>query len=312
MKNEGCGKDQLSKLTIKTMKEYKYLIILSLINFVIIPLKMRADVFEDYIAKYSDMAVAQMEEHHIPASITLAQGLLESSAGRSRLAREGNNHFGIKCHNGWQGETMLRDDDAPNECFRVYDNVEESYHDHSLFLKRERYKPLFNLELTDYQGWAKGLSKCGYATDPNYADRLVSIIERYALYVYDTEGLEDDETAEFIRATLSSNHPVRKSRGLYYVVAFPGDTYKGIAKEFGLSEKKLKGYNDAKGGDIREWEEVYLEPKKETGPEEVREAVIGEGESIRTISQRYGIKLESLKKLNKNAKDKPGTKLRLR
>lgn len=274
---------------------------------------IKADVFEEYIVEYSPMATEQMEEYGIPASITLAQGLLESSAGRSRLAREGNNHFGIKCHNEWQGETMLRDDDAPNECFRVYNNPAESYRDHSKFLKRERYRSLFDLEINDYQGWAKGLSRCGYATDPNYADRLVSIIERYALYGYDTPGMNMEETIAFIRQTMTSAHPVRKSRGLHYVVAFPGDTYSAIAKEFGMKEKKLKEYNDAgRGEEIKEWEEVYLQPKLETAPEGVSTATIGEGESMRSMAQRYGIKLETLKSLNKKAKDKPGTILKLR
>ena len=273
----------------------------------------KSDVFEDYISDYSKMAVSQMEEFNIPASITLAQGLLESSAGRSRLAKDGNNHFGIKCHNQWKGKTMLRDDDAPNECFRVYENAEESYRDHSLFLKRERYKSLFELEPTDYQGWAKGLSRCGYATDPNYADRLITIIERYALYGYDqTYGDNIEETVEFIRTMLSSSHPVRKSRGLHYVMAFPGDTYKSIAEEFGLKEKSLKEYNDAKGGEIKEWEEVYLEPKKDNAPEKITRVTIGEGENMRSISQRYGVKLSVIKALNRKVKDKEGSVLKLR
>lgn len=276
-------------------------------------LSVQADVYEDYITGYSDMAIEEMEAFSIPASITLAQGLLESSAGRSPLATKGNNHFGIKCHKEWKGKTMLRSDDAPNECFRVYNNPAESFRDHSKFLKRDRYASLFQLELTDYQGWARGLSRCGYATDPNYADKLLTIIERYALYAYDIPGgLNPEETVAFIRESLASTHPVRKSRGLHYVVAFPGDTYASIAKEFGLKEKKLKEYND--GGnqkEIREWEEVYLEPKRDDAPEGVVSATIGEGESIRSISQRYGIKLSSLKKLNKKAKDRPGTILRL-
>lgn len=291
----------------------KKLILLSIL-LSLFTLAAYSDVFENYIAEYSDMAVGQMNEYGIPASVTLAQGILESSAGRSKLAKEGNNHFGIKCHKDWEGDTMLRDDDAPNECFRVYESVEESYSDHSRFLRRDRYKSLFDLEITDYQGWAKGLSRCGYATDPNYADRLISIIERYALYTYDMPGgNEVNETVAFIRETLSSSHPMRKSRGLHYVVAFPGDTYKSIAKEFGISEKKLKEYNDGgKHTEIKEWEEVYLEPKKEEAPEGISKVTIGDGESMRSISQRYGMKLESIKKLNKKAKDKAGTVLRLR
>lgn len=281
---------------------------------VVLALTCRGDVFEDYITKFSDMAQEQMDEYGIPASITLAQGLLESSAGRSTLATKGNNHFGIKCHKEWKGESMLRNDDAPNECFRVYNTPAESYRDHSRFLKRDRYSTLFLLEINDYQGWAKGLSKCGYATDPNYADRLISIIERYALYGFDVPGARNmDETVAFIRETLSKTHPVRKSRGLHYVMAFPGDSYKSIAKEFGIKEKKLKEYNDAgKEEDIKEWEEVYLEPKRDNAPDGVMTATIGDGESMRSISQRYGIKLSTIKQLNRKAKDKPGTTLKLK
>lgn len=272
-----------------------------------------ADVFEDYINKFSNTAIQQMNKYKIPASITLAQGLLESGAGRSRLAKEGNNHFGIKCHNDWVGETMRRDDDAPNECFRVYGSPQESYKDHSRFLLRDRYRSLFNLDLSDYKGWAAGLSQCGYATDPQYADRLVTIIERYALYVYDAPGINNvDQTVAFIRETLGSNHPIRKSNGLHYVLAFPGDTYKTIAKEFGINEKKLKEYNDAgKEKEIKEWEEVYLERKREQAPAGISYVTIGEGENMRSISQRYGIQLDAIKKLNKKAKDRPGTILRL-
>lgn len=267
---------------------------------------LNADVYEDYIRDYCDIAVKQQEEYGIPASITLAQGLLESGAGRSRLAREGNNHFGIKCHSGWTGNTMLRDDDAPNECFRVYATVEESYTDHSKFLKRERYRRLFELEPTDYAGWAQGLRACGYATDPQYPDKLTAIIERYALFGYDTPGVID-ETLNFIREAISLSHPIKKGRGLHYVIALPGDTYKSLGKEFGISENKLKEYNDdKKGRNLKEWQEVYLEPKNTRGPEGINTVTIGEGESMWSISQRYGMKLESLKKLNKKAKDKSG------
>lgn len=271
------------------------------------------DVFENYISEYAAMAMEQQEEHGIPASITLAQGLLESSAGRSTLATKGKNHFGIKCHKSWKGKTMLRNDDKPNECFRVYNDVAESFRDHSLFLKRDRYKSLFELAPTDYKGWARGLSRCGYATDPNYAARLISIIERYALYGYDSGDAGDiEETVAFIRETLSSSHPVRKSRGLHYVMAFPGDTYTSIAKEFGLNVKKLRHYNDAgKKDDIKEWEEVYLEEKNDEAPEGVTQATIGEGETLRSVAQRYGVKVATIKKLNKRASDRPGTVLKM-
>lgn len=269
--------------------------------------------YSDYIATFSGYAIEEQEEFGIPASITLAQGLLESGAGRSRLATEGNNHFGIKCHNEWKGKTMLRDDDAPDECFRVYDSPRESFRDHSRFLSRPRYRELFSLPPTDYAAWANGLKKCGYATDPNYAARLITIIERYNLYEFDTEaGRAQEETILFIRDALASTHPLRKSRGLHYVVAYPGDTYEGIAKEFGISAKKLRQFNDAgKKSGIKEWEEVYLQEKHDDAPEGVTTATIGEGESMHSVAQRYGMKLSVLKSLNKKSKDKEGTVLKL-
>lgn len=139
----------------------------------------------DYIDKYKDIAMTEMVKNKIPASITLAQGILESGNGRSVLATKGNNHFGIKCHDDWKGRTMRVDDDAPKECFRVYDKAEDSYRDHSQFLKRDRYKDLFCLKITDYEGWAKGLKKAGYATLPTYASVLIKLIENYELYNYD-------------------------------------------------------------------------------------------------------------------------------
>lgn len=288
-------------------------ILMAFIAISVFWMELKGDVYEDYIDEYSSIAMEQMDEYGIPASITLAQGLLESSAGRSRLAKEGNNHFGIKCHADWKGETMLRDDDAPDECFRVYSSASDSFKDHSNFLQRTRYKPLYSLEITDYAGWAKGLSKCGYATDPNYSDKLISIIERYALYGYDLPGgMNIEETVAFIRETLTSSHPLRKSRGLHYVIAYPGDTYKALSKEFGINEKKLKEYNDSKSGSIKEWEEVYLEPKKDESPDNINKVTIGEGENMRSISQRYGVKLSVIRNLNPKSKDKPGTVLRMR
>lgn len=272
-----------------------------------------ADVYTDYIEQYSEMAVEQQQLHCIPASITLAQGLLESAAGRSTLAVKGNNHFGIKCHKGWEGDTMLRNDDAANECFRVYENVSQSYDDHSRFLLRKRYAPLFELDPLDYAGWAQGLRQCGYATDPNYASRLITIIERYALYLLDSpSGREAEENSLFIQSALAASHPVRRYRGLHYVIAAPGDSYKSLAKEFKIEEKKLLLYNDMKHNKkIKDWEEVYLEPKHEEGPENVQSAVIGEGESIHSLSQRYGMRMEVLLQLNPGVSDRAGSRLKI-
>ena len=272
-----------------------------------------AGVYEDYIDRYHPMAVEQMEAYGIPASITLAQGLLESGAGRSTLAREGNNHFGIKCHRDWEGETMLRDDDAPDECFRVYSSAAESYEDHSRFLRRKRYSRLFELDPADYAGWAKGLKSCGYATDPNYAARLITIIETYGLYLYDNPfDPKAEETARFIQESLAKTHPLRRSRGLHYVIALPGDTYAKIAKELKMKRARLMDYNDAQtDGEIKPWEEVYLQPKLDKAPEGVDTVTIGEGESMHSLAQRYGMRLATLKAPNPDAKDMPGERLRL-
>ena len=282
----------------------------------ILPLQgANADRYLEYIDHYAPLAIEQMDRYGIPASITLAQGLLESAAGRSTLASEGNNHFGIKCHTGWQGESMLRDDDAPDECFRVYSSASESFEDHSRFLTRKRYQSLFDLPSDDYASWAKGLKKCGYATDPNYAERLISIIERYALYGYDTSsGRMAEETAAFILDQLRSSHVVRRSRGLHYVIANPGDTYRSIATEFGIDPSKLLLYNDADDADseIKPWEEVYFQEKHSNAPENVSKATIGQDESMHSLAQRFGMKLSSLQALNPKAKNKPGERLKLK
>lgn len=279
----------------------------------VICLRAEGNVYEEYIARYCDIAREQMHLYHIPASITLAQGLLESGAGRSTLAREGNNHFGIKCHSDWEGETMLRDDDAPDECFRVYSSAEESFLDHSLFLRRKRYAPLFDLDPTDYSAWANGLKRCGYATDPNYAARLIAIIELYSLQNYDSESIREiEETASFIHQSLRKGHHIRKSRGLHYVIAQPGDTYSKIAKELKINVKKLLNYNEvSKDGEIKPWEEVYLQEKHNEVPAGEKRVTIGEGESIHSIAQRFGIKSELIRELNPKAADVPGTILRL-
>lgn len=273
-----------------------------------------ADRYSEYIDRYADMAMEQQRLFGIPASITLAQGLLESAAGHSTLATQGNNHFGIKCHSDWTGPTMLRDDDFPEECFRVYKNAAESFADHSRFLSRKRYSPLFTLDPLDYAAWARTLRKCGYATDPNYAERLITIIERYSLFAFDTpSGRQIEETTGFILDQLRTSHVVRRTRGLHYVIAAPGDTYGRLAKEFKIDLKRLLAFNDMKkDGPVRPWEEVYLEEKLDEGPQTPKKATIGEDETMHSVAQRYGMKLTRLKELNPKAKDKPGQKLKLR
>lgn len=166
------------------MKKYLYIVSCIFAVFILMAASAPQD---DYIRKYAAKAVAEMYRSGVPASITLAQGMLESRYGQSALATEGNNHFGIKCHKDWKGKTMKVDDDEKGECFRVYDKVDDSFADHSDFLRyRDRYKFLFDYEITDYKAWAHGLKKAGYATNPQYAPQLIDIIERYELYKYDT------------------------------------------------------------------------------------------------------------------------------
>lgn len=276
-------------------------------------------LYLDYIERYAPLAQEQQQLHGIPASITLAQGLLESRAGLSTLASQGNNHFGIKCHSTWTGPTMLRDDDAPDECFRVYASPSESFDDHSRFLHGRRYSRLFDLNPADYASWAHGLRECGYATDPNYGYKLISIIELYKLYTYDIGGeaaaaaaAEDD--AAFILSQLKSSHAVRRSRGLHYVIAVPGDTYASIAAEFNLDPSRLAVDNDASdpSAAIKAWEEVYLQPKLDHAPKHISKVTIGEDESAHSVAQRYGVTMKLIRDLNPGYTDRPGTTLRLK
>ena len=197
-----------------------------------------SDNVRNYVNTFSETAKKNMREHGIPASITLAQGILESGAGKGRLCMEANNHFGIKCHTGWTGPSITHDDDALQECFRKYSDPADSYRDHSLFLtSRPRYAGLFKLDKGDYQGWAKGLRAAGYATDPKYPDKLISLIERYQLYTYDNEVLERENLKPF----QNSNTVV--SNELLYTVQ-QGDTLYSLSRKFNISVEELKRLNN--------------------------------------------------------------------
>ena len=274
--------------------------------------QVRNKQYEAYIKKYRDIAVEEMRKYHIPASITLAQGLLESGAGQSTLARKSNNHFGIKCGSDWDGKSVRYDDDARNECFRAYKHPKQSYEDHSKFLaSRSRYAFLFKLKITDYKGWAKGLKKAGYATDRRYAQRLIDIIELYDLHQYDTKkGLK------WMKDNPNPHQPYI-ANGLVYIVVRPGDTWKSISKEFDVSRKKLRKYNDLyKGYVLQPGDILYLEKKNRKDDKEHVVHVLRAGESMYGISQKYGIRLKNLYKRNKMEPDSPapevGTILRLR
>lgn len=280
-------------------------------------------MYQTYINQYKDLAIEQMLRYHIPASITLAQGLFESSAGRSDLVRQGNNHFGIKCHN-WTGPTQYHDDDARGECFRVYQDARESYEDHSQFLARQpRYAQLFSLSQQDYKGWARGLKACGYATNPQYANKLIQLIELYHLNDYDKAKRYDRFMAEHTGTEQPVNaqgllHPIHRFNDNYYLIAREGDNFKALGKEIGISWRKLARYNERdKHATLHKGDIIYLKKKRKKAPKQYknRPHVVKAGESMYLISQKYGIRLKNLYKMNHLDPDVPvsiGTQLRVR
>ena len=289
---------------------------------------------ERYISRYAPIAVNEMYRSGIPASITLAQGIIESRYGQSRLAVDGNNHFGIKCHNNWMGRTMLADDDRPNECFRVYDSAEESFRDHSDFLRyRDRYKFLFDFRITDYKSWAYGLKQAGYATDPSYATKLIQCVEDYNLSRYDRmsvaealaeggadaeppvtqdelEGIPDSplkiEAGGIFTGKAGEQYRFSLSRTLYsrngvpFIYAVEGETYASIAKSNHLLLREILKYNDLRsGGELHAGDVVYLEPKKNKTVRGLDKYIVGEdGETFHGICQRFAVKEKAIRKLN--------------
>lgn len=262
--------------------------------------------YQKYIEQYNSLAVQHQKKYRIPASITLAQGILESGAGQSKLARESNNHFGIKCHSDWKGGRVYHDDDLRGECFRKYKKVEESYEDHSRFLtERSRYSSLFKLNITDYKGWARGLQKCGYATDKAYANKLIKLIEDYELYRFDSgKGIkkatkkEEKKQPQSIIPTVKRT--IYKTHGLIYVYALSNDSFDRIAKDLDFKSKNLQKYNEVpEDFPLQQGDIVYLQKKKKKADKPYYDHVVQIGESMHSISQKYGIQIKSLYKLNK-------------
>jgi hypothetical protein len=283
---------------------------------------------EDYINTYKDLAVSEMKRTGIPASITLAQGMIESDFGRSRLAREANNHFGIKCHGDWTGPTIRKDDERRNECFRKYNRPEESYYDHSDFLKSgSRYSFLFVIDPADYKGWARGLKKAGYATNSDYANMLIRKIEENNLWFFDRGYNPPGQPLRIIvagkdtsanrntynnvnAATLSNGNfsvlarvpRVMENNRIQYIIVKDGDTKEKLEKEFRLLKWELPKYNELDSyfplfpGQI-----LYLQPKRERAEPGKEYHNTVEGDTMYLISQRYGIKLKSLYELNRMA-----------
>lgn len=291
---------------------------------------------KEYIERYSVLAVQEMYRSGVPASITLAQGMLESGNGLSELALKGNNHFGIKCHNGWKGDKIFHDDDRKGECFRKYTSPEFSYRDHSDFLRyRDRYKFLFDLDITDYKGWAHGLKKAGYATDPSYPKKLIKLIEEYRLYEYDVkpysygqpsrkedkpsrkhDGKEPEpQTPPKSPAQIEQSQPVTQTQkeyfhfpvsremysqnGVPFVYSVEGETYRSIAKLYGLFFREILKFNDLKkDAPLRPGTVVYLQAKKKKAAKGIDMHFIDSDETLRDISQRYAVRLSSIYRIN--------------
>ena len=312
-----------------------------------------------YIEQWKDVAIQNQQDYGIPASITMAQALLESSAGQSELALNANNHFGIKCTNEWMGGVYYHDDDQAGECFRQYRDAAESFSDHSAFLQRPRYATCFEIAVEDYEGWAYRLRECGYATDPGYARKLIKLIEDYhldnltrgvpvgqpqpqaqpqpqsqprpqgqpqpqaqnrpqpqsqnlagaAVVVHGSDPIQvisrDPEppytpalSAREEKEHFFLMHPKRKCNGVAYVEAREGDTYANVAFRLNVRERDLREHNDALGRDMRIGDRIFLAAKKQYAPKEKAIMWVHPGETLWEISQREGVQLQSIQKLN--------------
>lgn len=283
---------------------------------------------EEYVEKYKAIAIAHMERYGIPASITMAQGILESDSGNSRLSNTSNNHFGIKCKKHWTGERVYHDDDAKGECFRAYPTVEASYQDHADFLDQSpRYDSLFAYPSDDYRSWARGLKAAGYATAPDYAERLVKIIESMQLHLLDKENgakiysaaksatantetwwesniatSDEQINPNAFRVTVNSHkgYGVYRTNQTFYVVAKEGDSFESLGEAFEISPKMLRKFNDKpKDGTLAKGDIVYIERKKTQWLGNVMQHKVVRDENLYSLSQSFGIRLKSLAKLNK-------------
>lgn len=328
------------------MRRYFILISFVCITTILSAQNKKNATYLAYIEKYAEIAMVEQSRHKIPACITLAQALLESSAGQSELSISSNNHFGIKCHSNWEGERVYHDDDKKGECFRKYDKVIDSYEDHSLFLKRDRYKLLFSYKITDYKAWAYGLKAAGYATDPQYPDKLIKIIEDYGLAAYtdskkvkeaaekyDKQTVKETKTSvvssekseisdvnsevvEFDALNMYIIHEVKKTNNVAYIIATSTDTWTSVAKEFGLKEQELRKFNEyPKQTQMAEGMKIYVQAKKNKVSNKPFVHTVDYNESMHDIAQKYGVKMLSIYKLNnkeKWSKVKVGEKLKLK
>jgi hypothetical protein len=305
-----------------------------------VPAGNRLVLSEQYINNYKGLAISEMKRTGVPASITLAQGMIESDFGRSSLATKANNHFGIKCHTDWSGPTFYTDDDKRNECFRKYSHSDESFRDHSDFLvSGSRYSSLFDIDPTDYKSWARGLKKAGYATDPDYADMLIRVIEEFSLYNYDSpsDRVDNNDNLTNIRNDNSTvitksdsvsaqqinnlKVPVGASRILVrnrinYIIVKEGDTFESLINEFQLLRFEIQKYNELPVDyTIVPGQILYLQPKRNKAEVGNDYYTVKESETMYDVSQIFGIKLKFLLEMNRmeaGAEPVAGQKLWLR
>jgi LysM repeat protein len=281
---------------------------------------------QDYVNLYKDLAVTEMKRTGIPASITLAQGIIESDCGHSSLAREANNHFGIKCHDDWTGPTFTHNDNKRNECFRKYRRAEESFYDHSDFLKSvSRYRSLFSLNSTDYKAWAHGLKKAGYATNPDYPNMLIRTIEENNLWYFDrgyvatslpphiTDTVKEriiTHSGDSAKKTIkfSNGNPavsarvqrVLENNRIQYIIVKDGDTREKLENEFQLLKWELPKYNELKNDfQLIPGQILYLQPKRDKAEPGKEYYNTADGDTMYLISQRFGIKLKRLYEMNR-------------
>lgn len=284
---------------------------------------------KEYIHLYKDIAIEEMNIYHIPASITLAQGILESGNGNSTLARKANNHFGIKCHRGWNGKTYHMDDDARDECFRKYSSPYESFKDHSIFLStRDRYAFLFDLDIYDYKAWAHGLKRAGYATNPHYPKLLIKLIDENELYTFDqfyngrvlaqaqnTYQPPPSSEDDFVPITIgAANREVFENNGVKYILAREDDSFYKIAQDFNIYTWQVYRYNDLKKKDpIAKGEIIYLEKKRKKANSKIH--IVQPGETLHDIAQMYAVRMKKICKYNSLDKDAqlyPNQQIKLR
>jgi LysM repeat protein len=297
-------------------------LLLVLMTTVIISRAQKNQVIQDYISTYKDLAIAEMQRTGVPASIKLAQGIHETMAGTSKLVMKSNNHFGIKCKTNWTGESVSHDDDARGECFRKYSTPEDSYRDHSNFLKNSpRYATLFALDPTDYEGWANGLKKAGYATNPRYPAVIIKLVEEYQLQDYtliamgkQVPGKEEVVTAVItpptdavvLTANPASEPAVEKPSypaGEFQInetrVVFitKGTSYLSVAQQYNVSLARLFEFNEMREAEMAADDQlVYLQRKRKTGKADFH--IVKAGETLRGIAQSEGIRLEMLLEYN--------------